>query len=88
MRGDPVGDLGVERAAAGSLARTFAKLAGELDAPLLYVLEGGYDIENVIGSIVEIAAAHDLSAPGTSGAEPKAIPESLRHIFERAEETR
>ena len=88
VRGDPVGDLGVERNAAGALARIFANLAGELGAPLLYVLEGGYDIENIIGSIVEIAAVHDCRAAGTNGAAPEAIPESLRQIFERAEETR
>ncbi len=88
VRGDPVGDLGVERNAAGALARTFANLAGELGVPLLYVLEGGYDLENIIGSIVEIAAVHDRRAEGTNGAAPEAIPEHLREIFARAEERR
>ncbi len=85
VRGDPVGDLGVDRSAAGSLARIFAQLAGALDAPLLYVLEGGYDIENIVGSIAEIAAVHDRGVAGSTGAEAGAIPTHLREIFERVE---
>ncbi|MGC8485742.1 MAG: histone deacetylase family protein [Candidatus Baltobacteraceae bacterium] len=88
VRGDPVGDLGVERHAAGSLACIFAQLAGTLGAPLLYVLEGGYDIENIVGSIAEIAAVHDRGAAGSSGAEAAAIPAHLQTIFERVETLR
>jgi len=86
VRGDPVGDLGVERNAAGFLARIFARLAGSLGAPLLYVLEGGYDIENVTESIVEIATVHDAGATGESGASASAIPTTLRRIVDRAED--
>lgn len=86
VRGDPVGDLGVDRSAAGSLARIFARLAGSLGAPLLYVLEGGYDIENLTESILEIAAVHDAGAAGESGASADAIPERLQRILERVED--
>ncbi len=85
VRGDPVGDLGVERSAAGGLARIFAGLAGRLGAPLLYVLEGGYDVENVTASILEIAAVHDLGTADASGAAAGAIPASLQRILDRVE---
>jgi len=85
VRGDPVGDLGVERSAAGALAGIFAELAGRLAVPLLYVLEGGYDIENVTESILEIAAVHDAGAGGKSGASASAVPVVLRRILESAE---
>ncbi len=85
VRGDPVGDLGVERSAAGSLARIFARLVGSLDAPLLYVLEGGYDVANVSASILEIAAAHDLGVADASGASAGAVPASLQSILDRVE---
>jgi len=85
VRGDPVGDLGVERSAAGALARVFAQLAGSLGAPLLYVLEGGYDIENVTTSILDIAVAHDRGAAGASGASAESVPAPLQRILERVE---
>ncbi len=88
VRGDPVGDLGVDRSAARSLARIFAQLAGSLGVPLLYVLEGGYDIEHTVGSILEIAAVHDRGEADASDAAPSAIPTHLREIFERVEQSR
>ncbi len=88
VRGDPVGDLGVERSAARSLARIFAQLAGSLGVPLLYVLEGGYDIANIVGSIVEIAAVHDRGEAGRSDAAAGAIPIHLREILEGTEQSR
>ena len=50
--GDPVGDLGVGREAAGALATAIASVAHRFSAGgVAYVLEGGYDLDVLTESI-------------------------------------
>ena len=86
VRGDPVGDLGIEVGAARDLARIFARLAASLDAPLLYVLEGGYNIDAIASSILAIAEVHSASTLGEHGAQVHAIPAELRAIIAGSQE--
>ncbi len=72
VAGDPVGDLGVDLAAATHLATTINAAAAEHDAPVAYVLEGGYDVDALTDSIVQIITVSDSRDAQPSGADPGA----------------
>lgn len=60
VAGDPVGDLGVGVEAASALAREVADIAAEYcKNRVVYVLEGGYDIDALTESIARVAAESD-----------------------------
>lgn len=60
VRGDPVGDLGVDVAVASSVAQCIADAARKhCNGRVAYVLEGGYLIDAVVDSISLIAAVAD-----------------------------
>lgn len=82
--GDPVGDLGVGREAAGALASVIASVAHRFSAGgVAYVLEGGYDLDVLTESIAAIAAAHARAPAAPSGADPAAVPPAAASALTR-----
>lgn len=64
VAGDPVGDLGVGVEAAEPIAVTIRAVAGRYcDGRVVYVLEGGYDLDALVESIATIAAAQGAEPP-------------------------
>ncbi len=70
VKGDPVGDLGVDIEAATHLASIINATAAEHDADVAYVLEGGYHIEALSESIAQIVIASDARRIEASEADP------------------
>ncbi len=65
VRGDPIGDLGVDVSAAKELATVIAATAREhCDGRVAYILEGGYDLDALTESISLIAGVHDADRTG------------------------
>jgi acetoin utilization deacetylase AcuC-like enzyme len=86
LAGDAVGDLGVGVEAAGVLARTIARVAGEYcNGRVVYVLEGGYDVGGLCSSIEQIVQVSDACDTAASGAESSAIPREQRDILAAVE---
>jgi acetoin utilization deacetylase AcuC-like enzyme len=87
VKGDAIGDLGIEVAAAGALAAAILATASTYcDNRIAYVLEGGYQIDAIEESIVQIAGAGATvrSADVASISSPqqdtlRKIQELLRH---------
>lgn len=68
-RDDPLADCALETDTFGQMARRVRSLADELDAPVGAVLEGGYDLEALAGSVA--ATLEGLAAGGEApGTEP------------------
>jgi acetoin utilization deacetylase AcuC-like enzyme len=79
VAGDPVGDLGVGVEAASGLAAAIGRSAAEYcGGRIVYVLEGGYDIDALTRSIASIAQESDAGSRLLSGAAGSAIPEPIR----------
>lgn len=57
VKGDPVGDFGVEIEAATHLADLISTIAVDYNAALAYVLEGGYNIDALTDSIERVIDA-------------------------------
>jgi len=82
VKGDPVGDLGVDVGAASSLAQTLATTAQTYcNGRVAYVLEGGYDIDALTSSIEQILSTA-ASSPN-SGAEAASIPSAQLATIDR-----
>jgi len=69
VKGDPVGDLGVDVDAATHLAAVINATAAEHGANVAYVLEGGYDIDALTESIAQIVVATDAGRTAGSDAD-------------------
>lgn len=81
VKGDPVGDLGVDVSAATALARALSATAKTYtDGRIAYVLEGGYDIDALTSSIEQILTSN---ASSQSGAEAESIPAAQRATIDR-----
>jgi acetoin utilization deacetylase AcuC-like enzyme len=75
VAGDCVGDLGVGVEAAQSLAAIIREVAREYcNGAVVYVLEGGYDLDALTTSIASIAAISDRIESSPNRADPHAIP--------------
>lgn len=86
VAGDPVGDLGVRVDAASALAATVARTALEACAGrVVYVLEGGYNVQALAQSVETIVRTHDAGTVESSGAQASAIPEEQRATLARIE---
>lgn len=84
--GDPVGDLGVDVAAATHLASTIARTANEFcEGRVMYLLEGGYRIDVITESIAHIMAAHDEGRADDSRADRDAVPVAQDRILARVQ---
>ncbi len=84
VAGDPVGDLGVEVAAAGHLAALIAQAAvTHCNGRVSYVLEGGYDTQALSASVSAIVTAHDRGAAKSSAAQFQSIPKTQQAVLDR-----
>lgn len=82
VKGDPVGDLGVEISAAGALANALDTAAATYcNGRIVYVLEGGYDIDALTSSIEGVIRTDTRGA--SSGAAARSIPTAQRATLER-----
>lgn len=79
VAGDRVGDLGVGVEAAAPIAAAIAEVAAEhCGGSVAYVLEGGYEVAALTGSIASIARVSDGAQPPSGTADPRAVPPDLR----------
>jgi acetoin utilization deacetylase AcuC-like enzyme len=84
VAGDPVGDLGVGVEAATGLAATIARVAAEHCAGrAIYVLEGGYGIDDLTRSIALVARESDAGPRAGSEASLGAVPAQIRGTIDR-----
>ncbi len=82
VKGDPVGDLGVDVSAAGALASALdAAARTHCDGRIVYVLEGGYDIDALTSSVEQVIRTDARDA--SSAADTAAIPAAQRATIER-----
>lgn len=84
VRGDPVGDLGVEVAAAGDLAAIINDTAQTYcNGRVAYVLEGGYVPEAIGSSVAYIVDAHRAHARAARDAQTAALPHVVQRVLAR-----
>ena len=87
VKGDPVGDLGVEEWAAARLAAAIDRVAREhCNGRVAYMLEGGYDCAALARSVEMVMDQHDAGYADASEAEVDAIPDRQRALLDRAAE--
>ena len=87
VKGDPIGDLGVDVDAASSLASAIHGAATRYCGNrVAYVLEGGYDIAALTASIEQVLRAPQRSAPLLGTAESAAIPTESRAYLQRVDD--
>lgn len=85
VRGDPVGDLGVDVSAARELTSLVNRIALEYcGGRVAYVLEGGYDTPAIAQSVALIADATDERLTTESQASAQAIPEGVQRVLAHA----
>jgi acetoin utilization deacetylase AcuC-like enzyme len=79
--GDPVGDLGVDPAAARDLGRLVREIADEwCDGRALFVLEGGYDPAVLAHCVAETIAGYEERSVADA-ADAAAIPAAQRAVL-------
>lgn len=60
VKGDPIGDLGVDASAVRQIGRIVREIAAEYcDGRALFVLEGGYDLANLARCVIETIAGFE-----------------------------
>jgi acetoin utilization deacetylase AcuC-like enzyme len=85
VAGDAVGDLGVGVEAASYVAGAIRRAAeAHCEGAVAYVLEGGYAIDALAGSIAAIARVHDAPSTPERATDADAIPESLRELVRQS----
>jgi acetoin utilization deacetylase AcuC-like enzyme len=83
--GDPVGDLGVDVAAAASLASAINRIAAHYcEGRVAYVLEGGYNIDALAHSIEQVLRSDERS-PTLGEADESSIPPKQRDLLTQIE---
>jgi acetoin utilization deacetylase AcuC-like enzyme len=91
VAGDPVGDLGIDPAAAGSLGRIIREIADEhCEGRALFVLEGGYDPQVLAECVAATIAGYESgddplgdSAASAVGVRERATLERLETAFDQ-----
>jgi acetoin utilization deacetylase AcuC-like enzyme len=87
VKGDPVGDLGVEVSAAASLTASINAVANAYcNGRVAYVLEGGYDIDALTDSVGHVITSTDAKVRAQSGASDAAIAVDQRLSIRRLED--
>jgi acetoin utilization deacetylase AcuC-like enzyme len=85
VAGDEVGDLGVGVEAASYVAAAIRRAAEAFcEGAVAYVLEGGYGIDALAGSISAIARVHDAPATRERATDEDTIPGALREVVRRS----
>jgi len=83
--GDPVGDLGVDVAAAGAIAAHIREVAEEFcEGRAVFVLEGGYDLSLLSKGVEVTIRSYDSAQPAMGNAASDAIPAPQREALDRA----
>ena len=81
-RDDPLANCELTEESYGAMAASMRMLSKQIGAPLGFVLEGGYDLDALAGSVTAtIAAALDGSEP--EGVEPGALVTRAREHYRR-----
>lgn len=84
VKGDPVGDLGIDVRAAGELAAAIRRTAATYcNNRIAYILEGGYDIDGLTDSIEAVLRSNEGAASTLGTAERAAIPSAERESLDR-----
>lgn len=82
VAGDPVGDLGVDVGASAMLARAINRTARQYcGGRVAYVLEGGYDVDALTASVIQVIDVSDSGETEGSGADLDAIPRAQRALL-------
>lgn len=82
VAGDPIGDLGVDVAAASHLAEVINRTASEYcEGRAVYLLEGGYDIAALTESVRLTVERSDSSGAAPTRADARAVPAAQRSIL-------
>lgn len=85
VKGDPVGDLGVDVAAAGALAGAIRRTAAAYCRDrVAFILEGGYDIDALTDSIDQVLRS-DAGEGRLGSADTSSIPQTQRELLARVE---
>ncbi|MDP9025667.1 MAG: histone deacetylase [Candidatus Eremiobacteraeota bacterium] len=86
VKGDPVGDLGVDVAAAGALAAAINRTASTYcNNRVAYILEGGYAIDALTDSIEQVLRSRCVIASSLGSADAASIPAAQRDLLDRVE---
>lgn len=86
VRGDPVGDLGVDVSAADALASTVARVAERhCNGRVAYLLEGGYDAAVLADSVGRVFDVHERGSFALSGAAGAAVARPQAGLLDRIE---
>jgi acetoin utilization deacetylase AcuC-like enzyme len=84
VAGDPVGDLGVDPAAAGALGALVREAADTYtDGRAAFVLEGGYDPAVLAGCVAATIRGFEAGAHALGTLDPAAVPAAQRRILDR-----
>ncbi|MDQ6823594.1 MAG: histone deacetylase [Candidatus Eremiobacteraeota bacterium] len=87
VAGDPIGDLGVDVGAARALAACANAVAQKWCAGrIVYLLEGGYDVDALARSVGLVFDVHGRDESATSGASTGAVPEKQREMLDGVRE--
>jgi acetoin utilization deacetylase AcuC-like enzyme len=80
-RADPLAQCLLDEAAYSDMAATMRDLAGELDAPVLVCLEGGYDLDALAASVVAtLRALTGTEPPREASEEPARVYAAARGL--------
>ena len=82
-RDDPLGGLALSTSSYGALSRQVRALGEELDAPVGVVLEGGYDLHALAGSVAETMEALGGSGEPPAGVERHPLAEQATGVLGR-----
>ncbi len=86
VKGDPIGDLGVDVSAASALARCVRDVASEYcEGRAVFLLEGGYNIPALCESVESTLRVFDEDKNSQSGAQRRAIPAAQAAILQKLE---
>lgn len=83
VAGDPIGDLGVDVGAARALAACANAVAQKWCAGrIVYLLEGGYDVDALARSVGLVFDAHGRDESAASGASSRAVPPAQQQMLD------
>lgn len=86
VKGDPVGDLGIDVAAANALGVAIGRTAATYcSGRVAYILEGGYQIDALTDSIEHILRTNDADEPKLGDPDTRSIPREQREFLDRVD---
>jgi acetoin utilization deacetylase AcuC-like enzyme len=82
-RDDPLAGCELTERSYAAMTAELRALSAELEAPLGFVLEGGYDLDALAASVVAVLEAARDGAGGSELVEPDALTSRARSHYER-----